>query len=131
MWTDKNATTGKFYSFGFKAPAGASVEKNEVLFPFHEKQTPDYAATIAATVKQMDTFIQPATLTGAATLNLTIDPQVTVGAKLHLKLRADATQRVVTLGTGFDDDAANITVAISSVVFASFVYDGTAFVPVG
>jgi hypothetical protein len=129
MYTNKNSA-GQFQSFNFVAPDGVSSEKNEVLFPFSEKQTPDYAATIAATVKQMDTFIQPEELTGNVTLNLTIDGQVTAGAKLHLKLDADGTNRTVTLGTGFDASAADITVTANTVVFKSFVYDGTAFVPV-
>lgn len=129
MYTNKNSA-GQFQSFNFVAPDGVSSEKNEVLFPFSEKQTPDYAATIAATVKQMDTFIQPAELTGNVTLNLTIDGQVTAGAKLHLKLDADGTNRTVTLGTGFDASAADITVTANTVVFKSFVYDGAAFVPV-
>jgi hypothetical protein len=129
MWTDK-ASDGTFKSFGFVAPEGATEEKNEVLFPFSEKQTPAYAATIAATIKQMESFLQPAQLTGALTLNLTIDSQLTAGAKLYLKLEADGTNRVVTLGTGFDDDASNITVTASTVFCRTFVYDGTAFVPV-
>lgn len=129
MYTNKNSA-GQFQSFNFVAPDGVSSEKNEVLFPFSEKQTPDYAATIAATVKQMDTFIQPEELTGNVTLNLTIDGRVTAGAKLHLKLDADGTNRTVTLGTGFDASAADITVTANTVVFKSFVYDGTAFVPV-
>ncbi len=129
MYTNKNSA-GQFQSFNFVAPDGVSSEKNEVLFPFHEKQTPDYAATLAVTVKQMDTFVQPEELTGAVTLNLTIDSQVTAGAKLHLKLDADGTNRTVTLGTGFDASAADITVTANTVVFKSFVYDGTAFVPV-
>jgi hypothetical protein len=129
MYTNKNSA-GQFQSFNFVAPDGVSSEKNEVLFPFHEKQTPDYAATLAVTVKHMDTFVQPEELTGAVTLNLTIDSQVTAGAKLHLKLDADGTNRTVTLGTGFDASAADITVTANTVVFKSFVYDGTAFVPV-
>src|SRR5574343_1305775 len=101
MYTNKNSA-GQFQSFNFVAPDGVSSEKNEVLFPFHEKQTPDYAATLVVTVKHMDTFVQPKELTGDVTLNLTIDSQVTACAKLHLKLDADGTNRTVTLGTGFD-----------------------------
>ena len=129
MYTNKNSE-GQFQSFNFVAPDGVTSEKNEVLFPFHEKQTPDYAATLAVTIKHMENFIQPAELTGNATLNLTIDSQVTTGAKLHLKLDADGTNRTVTLGTGFDAAAADITVTANTIVFKSFVYDGTAFVPV-
>ena len=77
----------------------------------------------------MQTFLQPAKLTGAATINLTIDAQVTAGAQLHLKLEADSTARTVTLGTGFDTGLASIAVAASKVAFMTFTYDGTAFVP--
>lgn len=127
MWIfDKRDGSSK--SFNFLAPDGASAQKNEVLFPFTEKQTPDYAATLAVSVKQMDTFVQPAQLTGAATINLTVDAQVTPGAKLHLKLSADGTGRAVTLGTGFAG-LASIAVKASSTACVSFVYDGAAFLP--
>lgn len=125
----KDNRDGTSRSFNFVPPTGATSQKNEVLFPFSEKQTPDYAATLAVTVKQMETFLQPAQLTGAVTINVTIDAQVTPGAKLHLKLTADGTQRVATIGTGFDAAAPDLTVAVSSTVFKSYVYDGTAFVP--
>jgi len=129
MWIDKDSN-GVQRSFGFVAPDGATEEKNEVLFPWYEKQTPDYAATLAVTVKQRDSFLQPAQLTGNMTINLTIDSQVTPGARLYLKVEADSTERTVTLGTGFDADASDITVALSTVVCKTFVYDGTAYVPV-
>ena len=129
MWQDKDSN-GVYRSFGFVAPAGATDEKNEVLFPFSEKKEPAFAATLAVTVKQMDTFLQPATLTGDATINLTIDAQLTPGAKLYIKLTADATVggQDITLGTGFDAAAADFTVAASTTVFKTYVYDGTAFV---
>jgi hypothetical protein len=128
MWTNKNSS-GQFQSFGFLAPDGITTEKNEVLFPYHEKQEPAYAATLAVTVKQRDCFLQPATLTGAVTINLTIDAQLTPGAKLYLKVTADGTNRVVTLGTGFDAAATDITVTASTCFCRTFVYDGAAFVP--
>lgn len=117
------------YSHNFKAPAGSADLNREVLFPLAEKQTPAYGATLAVNIKQMQTFLQPAELTGAATINLTIDAQVSAGAQLHLKLDADSTARTVTLGTGFDTGLASIAVAATKVAFLSFVYDGTAFVP--
>jgi hypothetical protein len=113
----------------FVAPEGADDLTREVLFPLPEVQTPDYASTVAATVKQFETFIQPAELTGNMILNLTIDDQVTAGAKLHLKLDADASNRTVTLGTGFDAGLATIVVAATKIAFVTFIYDGTAFVP--
>lgn len=125
----KDNRDGSSQSFNFVPPSGASAQKNEVLFPFSEKQNPDYAATLAVTVKQMDTFVQPAQLTGAVTINVTIDAQVTAGAKLHIKLAADGTQRVATIGTGFDAAAPDLTVGANATVFKSYVYDGTAFVP--
>jgi hypothetical protein len=128
MWTDKDSN-GVVRSFGFLAPAGATAEKNEVLFPFSEIQTPAYAATLPVTVKQMKTFLQPGTLTGAVTINLTLDAQLTRGAKLYLKVTADTTNRVVTLGTGFDAAATDITVTASTCFCRTFVYDGTVFVP--
>lgn len=126
----KKESDGTFRSFNFVPPSGASSEKNEVLFPFHESQAPDYAATLAVTVKQRDTFLKPATLTGAVTINLTIDGQLTPGAKLHMKLTADGTNRVVTLGTGFETAASDITVTASTTFYRTFVFDGTAFIPV-
>ena len=126
---DKRDGTTPVRSFNFVAPDGASEVKNEVLFPFTEKQAPAYAATLAVTIKQMETFLQPEQLTGAVTINLTVDAQVTKGAKLHIKLAADGTQRVATIGTGFDAAAPDLTVGASATVFKSYVYDGTAFVP--
>ena len=130
MYTNKDAN-GNFQSFGFLAPDGISTEKNEALFPYHDKQTPAYGATLAVTVKQRDTFLQPEALTGDVTLNLTIDSQVTPGAKLYLKVKetANSANRTVTLGTGFDDDASNLTVVKATCVCKTFVYDGVAFVP--
>jgi hypothetical protein len=124
----KKQSDGTHEEFNFVAPEGKTNE--EVLFPLGDVQTPDYGATLAVAIAQMETFLQPAELTGNATINLTVDSQVTKGAKLHLKLDADDQgDKTVTLGTGFDADAANITVTSDTVSFKSFVYDGTAFVP--
>ncbi|HAQ21115.1 MAG TPA: hypothetical protein DCR40_18060 [Prolixibacteraceae bacterium] len=128
MWIKKNAD-GSSNSFNFTPPSGSAAQVKEVLFPIAEVQVPAYAATLAVTIKQMETFLQPATLTGAVTINVTVDAQVTPGAKLHLKLTADGTQCIATIGTGFDAAAPDLTVAISSTVFKSYTYDGTAFVP--
>lgn len=129
MYLDKDSN-GVVRSFGFRAPSGATEEKNEVLFPWSDKQEPDYGAVLDVDVKQMETFLQPALLTGAVTIDLAIDAQVTPGAKLYLKLKADGTNRVVTLGDGFDADATNITVTASTCFCRTFVFDGTTFVPV-
>jgi len=124
----KKETNGTFKEFNFVAPAGASASE-EVLFPIGQLQAPAYAATLAVAIKQFETFLQPAALTGNATVNLTIDDQVTLGAKLHLKLSASGGARTVTLGTGFSDTPATIVVASTTTAYVSFVFDGTDFVP--
>lgn len=127
MYTNKDSN-GQYQSFGFKAPDGVATEKNEVLFPWHEKQEPAYAATLAVTIKHMETVLQPAQLTGNVTINLTINSQVTRGAKLYLKVAADTSDRTVTLGTGIDADVDDIIVPAGKKLFRVFVYDGTSFV---
>ena len=126
----KKNSDGSSNSFEFVAPAGAANKLNEVLFPFTEKKEPAYAATVAATIKQMKTFIQPAELTGNLTLNLTIDSQVTPGAMLFVKLDADGTNRTFAPGTGFDDSCADVTVTANTVVNKTYIFDGVAFLPV-
>ena len=79
----KKQTDGTYTEFNFVAPKGKASE--EVLFPVGEVLTPDYAATLAVDIAQIETFLQPAELEGDATINITIDEQVTKGAKLHLK----------------------------------------------
>lgn len=124
----KKETDGTFKEFNFTAPASATASE-DVLFPLGQLQAPEYGATLAVTVTQFETFLQPEELEGNATINLTIDDQVTLGAKLHLKLDADASARTVTLGTGFSDTPATIVVAATTVAYVSFVFDGTSFIP--
>lgn len=125
----KEKTDGSFKSFNFKAPDHVETAENEVLFPWHNTQEPSYATPLAVTITQQETILKPATLNGVLTINLTVDSQVTAGAKLHIKITADEADRVVTLGTGFDTAAANPTVPATGTMFASFVYDGTVFMP--
>lgn len=125
----KKQDDGTFEEFNFVAPEGKSAE--EVLFPLGDVQEPDYAAAIEIAVTQMETFFQPAELTGNLALTLDIDPQVTKGAKIYMKLDADDQgNKTVSLGAGFDADAADVVVTSDTVSFKTFVYDGTAFVPV-
>lgn len=112
----------------FAWPSGLDANY-EAAFPSVDTQTPAYAATIAVTVDQPETFITPAQLTGAATLNLTLASDLKAGAKIHLRLTADGSNRVVTLGTGFLAPA--ITVVASKTHTCSYVYNGTSFAPMG
>lgn len=127
-WSYRNAN-GTEVAMNFVAPAGAENLTREVLFPLVEKQTPDYATVLAVDVMQTNTILQPAILTGNATINLTIDAQVTKGARLVIKLSTGATKRTVTLGTGFDESATSVAVPKNGTVFLSFTYDGVSFVP--
>lgn len=85
-----------------------------------------YAGTMAAEVKNSETIITVANLTGAGTLNLTVNEAVRKGAVLTLKTSADATGRTLTFGTGFT--AAAYAIGASKSVCISFKYDGTNFV---
>lgn len=94
-----------------------------------EIQVPAYAATLAITITNQITFIQPATLTGALTVNLTIDAKVQAGAEIHFKLTSDGTARTTTYGTGMTSLA--LAGVISKTLVQTFVYDGTTFLPKG
>lgn len=99
-----------------------------IKYPFGvaDSQAPAYAATIAATINNTETVITPDTLTGAATLNLTINSEMPVGANLTVIATADGTNRVLTFGTGMSGAA--YTVTASKTVALSFKYTGAKFV---
>ncbi|HNX65626.1 MAG TPA: hypothetical protein PKH02_02015 [Bacteroidales bacterium] len=117
-------------SYNFKAPnvVGDTDAKIEVLFPSVDTQTPDYAATIAVAVAAMNTIVEVGALTGDATINATIDTDVTKNAEMLLKLTASGAARTVTLGTGLSGSA--IVVPSGATVYALLKYDGTNFVAV-
>lgn len=92
-------------------------------------QTPAYAATIAVTVKNSMTILNFAQLTGDATLNLTIDAELPVGAILQAKVPAQTDGFDLTLGTGIDGPA--IVGVTGKTKTQGFIYDGTSFKPTG
>lgn len=99
------------------------------LAPTTDHQTPAYAATLAVTVKEDLTILEPATLGGALTVNLTIDALVMKGAKLQLIVTSDASARAITPGTGFLAPAFN---TVSGKKHSQlYIYNGTAFVAAG
>lgn len=125
MWVNQDENR----SCNFIAPAGLTVDK-EVLFPVLDLQTPAYASTLAVDIKQQVTCIHlSAAMTGAMTINLTIDSQVSPGAIIHLKAASNTTARDITFGTGFN--APVLTGVISKTKVQSFIYDGTNFLPMG
>lgn len=97
--------------------------------PDTDAQSPDYAATIAATIKARHTVITPGTLTGALTLNLTINACVKAGSILIVKTTCDGTNRTTTWGTGFVAPA--LVGTASKTVHSCFIFDGTQFVLTG
>jgi len=87
---------------------------------------PAYAATLSIKPNASKTYLKPATLTGAITVNCV----VTFCAKydeLVVILTSDTTSRTVTFGTNFIS-AGTIAPAISKQATITFVYDGVNFV---
>lgn len=83
------------------------------------------AATISAQVTSTEALT---TLTGNATLDLTIDSQLKAGAVLNLKVKTTATE-TFTFGTGIDGPV--VTGVAGKTWCQSFWYDGTIFLPQG
>jgi hypothetical protein len=96
-------------------------------------KSPAYAAAIDVTIENRKTILKLA-LTGAATLNLTIDPEIlrssSAGAVLQIEATADGTNRALTLGTGIE--APVITVVANKTHTQGFeLSDDGVFKPVG
>jgi hypothetical protein len=68
------------------------------------------------------------TLTGNATLDLVISPEVREGALIHLKVRTTAVE-TFTFGAGIDSVV--VTGVAGKTWTQSFYYDGTVFLPCG
>jgi len=88
-------------------------------------QTPAYATPLTVNITNLVTIINPATLTGALTINLTIDPGIKAGARIVFTALSDTTARTVTFGTGFKSPT--LAGVISKTKSIEFVYDGTTF----
>lgn len=103
---------------------------SDPVFPFGPAtvETLDYAATIAADVNNTMTIFTVA-MTGAVTLNLTVEENTKVGSMLIVKAGSDGTARTLTPGTGMTGAAVSGT--ISKTKALTFVYDGSTFVHVG
>lgn len=108
-------------------PDGITSSKT-FTFPTFDMQTPAFANTLAVTVTDLYTYIKPASITHAATLNLTVSSSLTAGAWLCLDLTSDST-RNVTLGTGFF--APVFLTQTSKRKVQWFLYDGSLFIPGG
>jgi hypothetical protein len=124
MWVNQKENK----SVNFVAPDGLENDQN-VLFPAADTQSPDAAATLALTIKQQVSIVNVGAMAADMTVNLTVDAQVTAGAILILKLTSDTTARAVTPGTGFT--APVVAGVISKTKYATYIYTGSTFVPVG
>lgn len=101
----------------------------DIKFPFGyaDVQTPTYAATLAISISDNMTILAPTVMTGALTINLTINSGVLAGARLLVVALSDGTARAVTFGTGFTSPV--LAGVISKTKTIEFVYDGTSFKP--
>lgn len=129
MTWQKKQVDGSTENFNFKAPSFAPSE--DVLFPVGKVLRPTSADELTVHINQMATFLQPSRLEQDMTVNLAVNPQLTKGAMLMVKLYADENEegRTVSWGTGFDVGAGGVLIPDSGVVFMSFSFDGTVFVP--
>jgi hypothetical protein len=112
------------------ATAGLLLATGGVAWPSGDVdlQQPAYAATLAVTITDQFTILDPAILTGAMTINLTIPSTLRKGAVLMTQITATGTE-VATFGTGFT--AGTQTGVAGKTKCAMFIYDGTTFKVVG
>jgi hypothetical protein len=110
---------------GFVFPDGATQDK-DTLFPSCDHQTPAYAATLAVSVNESDTILEPAQLTGNVTINLTAGSALKKGERLKVIISSDGSARTVTLGTLFLGPG--LTTTASKKHSATYIWNGTNFV---
>ena len=90
---------------------------------------PAYIATLAIIPSQQHNLIAPAQLTGAMTINATVT-NLFIGDIVRTMFSADATNRVVTFGTGFASSG-TLTVLASKFGFVDFMFNGTVLQEMG
>ena len=91
--------------------------------------TIEATGTTALTISNDVTYVETLpTLTGNATLNLTLSSELNAGAMLFLKVKTTATE-TFTFGTGID--APTVTGVAGKTWTQGFWYDGTTFLPMG
>lgn len=102
-----------------------------INYPFGAAGTLTIAATgtTDATISNAVTNVTSlTTLTGNATLDLTLSSELKAGAELNIKVKTTGTE-TFTFGTGID--APTVTGVAGKTWTQSFVYDGTIFLPAG
>ena len=91
-----------------------------------DQQSKAYAAVIAATIQNHLTALVLAQMTGNATVNLTVDSQMKVGAEVNVEVSADGTNRTLTPGTGMTGNA--VTITASKNMLLCYYWNGSAFI---
>jgi len=102
------------------------ITKNEdntgrVLTNYYVK--PAFASTISVNLNASKSYVEPAQLTGAVTINAVVTSTQEYD-ELQFIFSADATNRIVTFGTNFKTSG-TLTVTASKYATAKFVFDGT------
>lgn len=100
---------------------------SKVRWPFgaaYVDAAPDLSSAI--TVDNTKTILD-ISINAASTLNLTIPDELEAGAELTVKVSQDGTGRNLTLGTGFNADAPDLTGVANDVDVAEYIFDGAEF----
>ena len=106
----------------------ASHEDNtgRVLTNYYVK--PAYASTISVNLNASKSYVAPAQLTGASTINAVVTNCVEFD-EAQFVFSADGTNRVVTFGTNFKTSG-TVTVTASKYATVKFVFNGTYWIEV-
>lgn len=103
---------------------GTATEENSFDGKGISSYEPAYAATISLTPKAaFRTYVKPAQLTGALTLNVDVTNAL-FGDEFVFSFATDGTQRVVTFGTGVNASG-TITIPANKKAVAIGFFDGT------
>lgn len=104
------------------------MQTSYIRYPFGkaDSQSLAYAAAIAAPINNNETLLNIAQMTGAATLNLTVNAEMDLCANLTVKVSVDGTNRVLTPGTGMTGAAQTLTANKSYSL--TYKFDGSNFV---
>jgi hypothetical protein len=104
-----------------------SIGFSQINWPFGavDNQTGTSGVTSSLTIYNNCTYVTYASVDTNMTISLDINSQTKRGAKLVLETTCDATQRTITLSTGFS--GSNFTLEASGTLVTEYIYDGTYF----
>lgn len=85
-----------------------------------------FAAVMTAEINNTKAQITIPQMTAAATLNLTVNAEMTQGADINIRVSVDGTNRVLTPGTGMTGLA--VTLTASKSYNLCYEFDGSSYV---